>query len=371
MPASRRTAATPTVLPGISQNVTLATGQGNPINNSTGTVALSPENFYFANASTLYVADGGQPKQGGVGDGGLQKYSLVNGAWKLDYTLSSGLGLVNGTTATSGTTGLIGLTGQTNADGTVSLYATNSTIGDTDPTYLYGIQDQLAATSLPTSEGFSTLMTAAPDTNIRGVAFAPQATVCFAQGTRIATARGDVPVEALAVGDLVVTTSGALRPITWLGHRTIDCRRHPDPAAVLPVRIAAHAFGVGRPARDLLVSPGHAICVDVGGETLIPAGALIDGGAVAQVEVAHVTYWHVELASHDVILAENLACESYLDMGNRSFFAETGVVALAGVPDGARTHADFCRPFAASGPLVEAARARLAVRQVQAPRRAA
>jgi hypothetical protein len=33
-----------------------------------------------------------------------------------------------------------------------------------------------------------------------------------------------------------------------------------------------------------------------------------------------VTYYHVELAAHDVILAEGLLCESYLDTGNRAAF---------------------------------------------------
>ena len=321
-----------------------------------------PENFYFANSSTLYVADGGQPKQGGVGDGGLQKYSLVNGTWKLDYTLSSGLSLVNGTTAKAGTTGLIGLTGTTSGD-TVSLYATNSTIGDLDPTYLYGIQDQLSATSLPADESFTTLMTAAPDTNIRGVAFAPQAAaVCFAQGTRIATTRGDLSVEELAVGDLVVTSSGEHRPIRWLGHRNIDCRRHLCREHVLPVRISAHAFGENLPARQLYLSPGHPVLVgaDADGEGghLVPIMCLINGTTIKRVAVNEVTYWHVELDQHDILLAEGLPAESYIDLGSRPWFvgADGALydpdMALPGMPG-------RCRPVAVDGAVVEAERRRL------------
>ena len=193
--------------------------------------------------------------------------------------------------------------------------------------------------------------------------------VCFASGTAIRTIRGDVPVERLAVGDHVVTTSGEARPIRWLGHRTIDCRRTPRAAAVMPVRIAAHAFGPERPARDLLVSPGHSICVDVLGEVLIPAGSLLNGTSVTQVEVEAVTYWHVELDRHDIVLAENLPAESYLEMGNRGFFIEAGIPVLDGRPDAPiRTHADFCRPFHDGGPVVEAVRARLGA---QAARRLA
>ncbi len=165
---------TPSILPGISNSVTLTAGQANGINTgSTGsTVYLSPENFFFANSSTLYVADGGIPKEGGIGDGGLQKWSLINNSWTLDYTLSQGLGLV-ANTASAGTTGLIGLTGKV-VGGNVELFATNSTINDLDQTYLFGITDSLAATSLPSSESFTTLYTAPADTMVRGIAFAPQ-----------------------------------------------------------------------------------------------------------------------------------------------------------------------------------------------------
>ena len=191
------------------------------------------------------------------------------------------------------------------------------------------------------------------------------AVVCFASGTLITTSRGLVAVEQLSLGDLVVTASGEHRPVRWLGHRDVDCRFHPRPHETLPVRIAANAFGEGLPMRDLRVSPGHAIRVDVLGEVLVPASALINGVTIIQEQVDHVTYWHVELESHDVIVAENLPCESYIEMGNRCFFAESDVVAFAASPDVAaahRTHVDFCLPFQSHGPLADAARAKLAAR---------
>ncbi len=360
------TTATP--LAGISGTVTLAAGQGNAINGSTGTVDQSPEGFFFANATTLYVADSGNPKGGTAGDGGLQKYTFANNTWNLDYTISAGLNLVANTTKDPGaggnaTTGLIGLTGVVTG-GTVQLYATNATVGDLNATYLYGVTDTLAATTAVPGQTFTQLAAAPADSNIRGVAFAPQAAaVCFAQGTRVRTTRGDVAVEALAVGDLVVTSAGAYRPIRWLGHRTIECARHLRPDDVMPVAIAAHAFGEGRPARDLVVSPGHSIAVDLDGEVLIPAAALINGTTIVQEQVDSVTYWHVELESHDVILAEGLPAESYLDMGNRDFFVGGDATALHGLPDATiATHADFCRPFHAGGPVVALVRERLLTR---------
>lgn len=187
--------------------------------------------------------------------------------------------------------------------------------------------------------------------------FTETAVTCFVTGTLIRTTRGDVAVEALAVGDLAVTASGEPRAIRWIGHRTMVCARHARPAEVMPVRIGAHAFGPDRPARALRVSPGHAICLDVLGEILVPAASLLNSETIVQEDVAHVTYWHVELDSHDLLMAENLPTESYLEMGNRGFFADADAISLHATPDAqAKTHADFCRPFHASGPLVEAAR---------------
>ena len=139
---------------------------------------------------------------------------------------------------------------------------------------------------------------------------------CFATGTRLLTAAGEVAVEHLAVGDLVPTlTGGRLVPVRWIGHCIVDCGRHPHPEDVWPVRVWAGAFGPGCPARDLLLSPDHAVHVDA---TLVPIRHLVNGATIIQEAVDRVEYWHVELPTHQVLFAEGLAVESYLDTGNRS-----------------------------------------------------
>jgi hypothetical protein len=187
---------TPTILSNIKSKFTVTSlSQLNNINqagNAAGITAgskiyLSPENYFFANADTLYVADSGNPKGDnngpgkapqGLSNGGLQKWSLVAGTWVLDYTLSAGLNLVPDTTPCGsnqigcGTTGLIGLAGEV-VGNTVDLFATNATLGDLDQTYLYAIADTLSDTTLPTSESFTQLYAAPSDTILRGVAFAP------------------------------------------------------------------------------------------------------------------------------------------------------------------------------------------------------
>ena len=140
---------------------------------------------------------------------------------------------------------------------------------------------------------------------------------CFAAGTRITTARGPVPVEALCVGDMVQTTEGPA-PVIWLGHRHLHCDGSVRDADVWPVHVAAHAFGMGRPARDVLLSPDHAVFCD---GVLIPVRYLVNDATVRQVRMPQVTYWHVELPQHAVLLADGLPAESYLDTGNRDAFA--------------------------------------------------
>jgi autotransporter passenger strand-loop-strand repeat protein len=186
---------------------------------------------------------------------------------------------------------------------------------------------------------------------------------CYVSGTAIRTTHGDVAVENLQVGHFVLTATGEPRAIRWIGHRTIDCSRSARPNTTIPVRIAAHAFAPNRPSRDLFVSPGHAIGVTVMDEVLIPAVALINGATITQDVVETVTYWHVELDSHDMLVAENLPAESYLDMDNRGFFVESASVSIGAVPDAAPVdHDAFCRPFFAEGTLVDLVRDRLRAR---------
>jgi hypothetical protein len=186
----------PTMLTGYGN--TGGTGQyaitatnGNTINSAGQTINLSPENYFYASPSVLYVADDGSPKQTSasnkLGDGGLQKWvnsqSDGSGTWTLEYTISAGLNLIQNNVAnasdTDGTTGLYGLTGElvdNNGVQEVELFATNFTIADLDQTYLYAVTDPLLATS-DAGEVFAQLAAAPSDSNFKGVSFAPTADV--------------------------------------------------------------------------------------------------------------------------------------------------------------------------------------------------
>jgi hypothetical protein len=144
---------------------------------------------------------------------------------------------------------------------------------------------------------------------------------CFAAGTAIRTMRGEVCVEHLRIGDRVVRAAGGVRPVVWIGHRRVDIARHPSPELVMPVRVRRGAFADGVPCRDLWLSPDHAVFVD---DMLVPIRQLINGASIARIARDEITYFHVELDRHDVLLAEGLAAESYLDTGNRHAFANAG-----------------------------------------------
>jgi antigen 43 len=156
----------------------------------------------------------------------------------------------------------------------------------------------------------------------------PHCPPCFLAGSHIRTPSGEVAVESLQPGDLVITLQNGAemaRPVVWVGHRSVKPGDITGDDAH-PVRITAGAFAENIPARDLLVTAEH--CIFAGGG-LIPARMLVNGSSIiSDADISTFTYYHVELKSHGILLAEGLATESYLDTGNRGNFANAEVVAL-------------------------------------------
>jgi hypothetical protein len=146
--------------------------------------------------------------------------------------------------------------------------------------------------------------------------------VCYLRGTHILTLSGETFVEDLKIGDHLVTRFNGIQPIKWIGRRRIDLLAHPHPEVVAPVRIQRSAVADDVPHRDLLVSPDHAVFVD---GKLICARQLVNGTTIRQEQVrTSVEYFHIELDAHAILLAEGLPAESYLNTGNRGFFANSG-----------------------------------------------
>jgi len=144
------------------------------------------------------------------------------------------------------------------------------------------------------------------------------APACYCRGTMILTDKGEVAVEDLAIGDIVRTVAGEAKAVRWLGVRTVS-GIFADPLRSYPVRVLANAIGDNVPARDLLVSPDHALLID---GNLIQAGALVNGVSVVRERSVPeaFSYYHIELADHDLILAENAPAETFIDNVDRMGF---------------------------------------------------
>lgn len=153
------------------------------------TLAATPHPFgmWFANASTLFVADEGDGVRLGVNGkvttfAGLGEYKLVNGSWSQIATFQRGLldqGVyTNGLPWNVQTDGLRNIAGRTNADGSFTVFGTTSTVSNEmthdlggDPNQLVSITINAASTSTNTS--FTVLETAAAGERLGGVAVAP------------------------------------------------------------------------------------------------------------------------------------------------------------------------------------------------------
>ncbi len=175
-----------TVLPGFnSTSAKTAISNANPASN--------PFGLFFANSTTLYVADEGDAVLADLTNGndpnaGLQKWIFNGTVWNLAYTLKNGLNLgANysvGNVSNLQTDGLRNITGEVYANGTVSLFAVTAAIGGlndpgANPNFLMGITDNLSAnlSSEVSSEQFVTIDSAMAGEVLRGVSFTPSTAV--------------------------------------------------------------------------------------------------------------------------------------------------------------------------------------------------
>ena len=145
---------------------------------------------------------------------------------------------------------------------------------------------------------------------------------CYCRGTLIQTKTGQRLVEELQIGDEVMTASGRLRPIKWIGRRSYAGRFIIGRKDVLPVCIKAGALDDNVPARDLWISPNHAMYFDTAdGGVLVEAKDIVNGVSIVRAEsIKHVEYFHIELETHDVIIAEGALSETFIDDDSRGMF---------------------------------------------------
>jgi hypothetical protein len=192
--------------------------------------------------------------------------------------------------------------------------------------------------------------------------------VCFLAGTLIATERGEVPVETLRAGDLVLARHGAqvsFKPLVWVGR--MEASAAPGAHGV-PIIIEADALGQGMPVRDLRVSPEHALLVD---DVLIPAHLLVNGETIRPDPTRRrVTYYHLELERHGLLLSDGAWSESYREAGNRHLFDNAGLTVMpTAIPSPPKQSGVACLPILRDGPRLASIHRRLAA--LSRPRQAA
>lgn len=197
----------------------------------------------------------------------------------------------------------------------------------------------------------------------------PTHTGCYLAGTQILTPSGEGLVQALRIGDSVVTQTGMRRQVKWIGRRsyaaaTMAAHRH-----LRPVILRAGCLGVSPqggllPSRDLYVAPMHAIMIeDAGaGSVLVPAVSLINGVSIQRAPAGEaVSYVHLELNSHDIVLAEGVPAETFIDCGNRAMFQNAAEFAAL-YPRNLASDWRSCMQRLEEGHALDRIRARIAAR---------
>jgi probable HAF family extracellular repeat protein len=254
-------------------------------------------------------------------------YTTTNDPTTPNGTVDFGLndhGQIVGTAISNGTTNgfLASPTAEVKGTGaagdTITLYADGGTtpVG-TGTVAADGSFDVTTTTTF--ADGDHTLT--ATQTDTAGLTSPPteyECVICFMPGTLVRTPFGEVAVETLNRGDLVITADSRTVMVDWLGVQTVSLK-FADKLRVLPIRIKAGALAENVPSRDLLVSPDHAILVE---GALIQAGALVNGTSVVRETNVPTTftYYHVEVQDHSLILAENAPAETFVDNIDRLHF---------------------------------------------------
>ena len=307
-----------------------------------GTTRITATNTFdggstISAGSTLDLGAGGAAGAGGIGFAvGGGNVLLVENAALVGGHLTN---VVSGFTAAD----VIDLSGLAFVAGATAIVS-----GSTLQVVSNGATDDVAVAGLTNGNSYKTQQDSGTGTEV---------VACFAAGTRIATPYGEVPVERLRVGDAVTTGGGETVAVKWIGRRGYGADMVAANPQLRPVRVRADALASGVPARDLLVSPSHALLVD---GVLVPAAALVNGRSIASAASGAVAYFHIELDRHEILLANGAPAESFVPIAGRAMFQNASeFVAMYG-PDAAPPAT--CRARIEDGVRLEAIRRRLAVR---------
>lgn len=170
---------------------------------------------------------------------------------------------------------------------------------------------------------------------------------CFLEGTLILTPEGERPVETLARGDVLTTADGGRATVAWMGRKVV-LGAFAVPERLSPVRIRAGALGDRLPHTDLLVTAEHGILV---GNVMVNAGALVNGTTIVRETspaiLRRYVVWHVETENQEVIVANGVAAETFLDNASRAMFDNAEEAQALGIATRAAEELSYPRVMSA------------------------
>jgi hypothetical protein len=346
-----------------------------------GTIDATGGDFFFGPNITIAA---GQSLSLDIADDGANPANLIFensvNSGQVNFAGGSGLLVLNGTQVGNGTNLSNGTFGATIAGMTVGSGLTNGIDiadgSDVVSASLNTTTDVLTVTDSHSDTFTFDLVgnyigasaTVAADQTLGG--FDVFLVVCYGAGTAILTETGEAAVETIRPGDTVMTLVDGVptpRTVKWVGHRDFDLSRHPKREAVAPIRVTRGALGDNLPHRDLMLSPDHCLFIDGG---LYPAKLLVnDMTIVRDLTATAVSYHHIELDQHAVMIAEGVPAESYLDTGNRAFFSSAGLATVLhpefNINESLRCwETDACAPLTVKPELVQPVWQRFADRAV-------
>ncbi len=163
---------------------------------------------------------------------------------------------------------------------------------------------------------------------------------CFTPGTMLRGAAGEVAVECIQPGDLLMTVDHGLQPVRWVGTRTISTAELASKPNLRPIIVRKHAFGN---QRKMIVSPQHGLVATLGSQDVLVRAKLaadVLGGKWARIDqsLAPITYVHIMFEHHELVIAEDAPTESFYP----------GPIAISGLSSPARNQLLFSLPTLAA-----------------------
>ena len=320
--------STITIASGSSYDLTtlLATGENieflsNPASSGTLTIdtaAFESDSITGSGTSLISAGLGGPVEGFKTGDTIIMRdlaaddaiFGQSPGAAEQNFVVSYALGVVTSNAADNGSAEVITVSAAGEVTGNTGLLEElpAALVSELD-TYVTALDQGLFPDGAQTGSLYITLAQSHVASDVDATDGAVVA--CCLRGTRILTQTGERMVESLKPGDLVISHSGGVRPVKWIGEQTFGARFVANNRERLPVKIAAGALAENLPLRDLYVSPGHSLLL---GGQLVLARDLVNGVTITQPARSEDTYYYlIELDTHDCVIADGVWAETYAD----------------------------------------------------------